>query len=372
MVNITGGQNMSEIVFILGAGASKEAGAPVMADFLDKADELRREGNLGDYKEDFDCVFNAISALQVVHSKADLDLDNIESVFAAFEMGKLINRLGEMKGDTIDKLLFSIKRLIYITLEKTTLFPVKNTQVYPNDSYDKFVKLLLKLGSDGKLNRTSIITFNYDLSLDYALYFNRIPAYYGINEEQKPGYMQLLKLHGSLNWVRCPKCEEIIPWNLEDYFKKFSWNRALLIDIPSVMLCVASHLEHFDNEHCKGEKIIPEPVIVFPTWNKIEHQHGIAKVWSRAALELSNAENIFISGYSLPESDLFFRYLFALGSVGPNKIKRFWVFDPDKENVEPRFRKLIGPGTTARFRFEQKNFGQAFEYLIHDLITSTE
>lgn len=40
------GGRMSEIVFILGAVASKEAGAPLVAEFLDKAGELRKEGKI--------------------------------------------------------------------------------------------------------------------------------------------------------------------------------------------------------------------------------------------------------------------------------------------------------------------------------------
>ena len=69
---------MSEIVFILGAGASKEAGAPLMSDFLEKADELYRKGQVDEFSQDFKNVFEAISNLQTVHSKAELDLDNIE------------------------------------------------------------------------------------------------------------------------------------------------------------------------------------------------------------------------------------------------------------------------------------------------------
>ena len=49
-------------VFILGAGASREGGGPLMGDFLDKADELRRlqaEG-VRESVASFDNVFNAI------------------------------------------------------------------------------------------------------------------------------------------------------------------------------------------------------------------------------------------------------------------------------------------------------------------------
>ncbi|MBE3114055.1 MAG: hypothetical protein IMZ59_00880 [Actinobacteria bacterium] len=72
---------------------------------------------------------------------------------------------------------------------------------------------------------------------------------------------------------------------------------------------------------------------------------------------MSDAENIFVSGYSLTESDAFFRYLFALGSEVKTRIKRFWVFDPDEQDiVKKRFEKLIGTGIRNKFRFEKKTF----------------
>jgi hypothetical protein len=71
---------MATTVFILGAGASHEGGAPLMAEFLDVARELRVGNEKLPFANSFDIVFNAISALQKVHSKAQLDIRNIESV----------------------------------------------------------------------------------------------------------------------------------------------------------------------------------------------------------------------------------------------------------------------------------------------------
>jgi len=81
-------------VFILGAGASREAGGPLMGDFLDHAEELSHNSDVD--HEAFDLVFRGIKELQVVHSKAFLDINNVESVMAAFEMAKLFGRLGDM------------------------------------------------------------------------------------------------------------------------------------------------------------------------------------------------------------------------------------------------------------------------------------
>lgn len=84
---------MSDIVFILGAGASRQAGAPLMSDFLDKAADLLVTRRVDSQREQFEKVFSAIGELQRVHSKAQLDLNNIESVFTAFELAKIIQRL---------------------------------------------------------------------------------------------------------------------------------------------------------------------------------------------------------------------------------------------------------------------------------------
>jgi len=82
---------MADTVIILGAGASKQGGAPLMHDFLDVARDLLSADKVGDARKSFETVFRGISALQQVHSKSELDILNLESVFAAFEMGLLLS-----------------------------------------------------------------------------------------------------------------------------------------------------------------------------------------------------------------------------------------------------------------------------------------
>jgi hypothetical protein len=71
--------------------------------------------------------------------------------------------------------------------------------------------------------------------------------------------------------------------------------------------------------HC-GKPALNDPVIVPPTWNKTQYHKEIGGVWTEAAKHLSEAENIFIIGYSLPDTDQFFRYLYSLGTVGDTLI----------------------------------------------------
>ena len=65
-------------VLIFGAGASKEAGAPLMSNFLDEARRLHDSGKTLNPAA-FEDVFQAESELQSVFAKSYLALDNIDT-----------------------------------------------------------------------------------------------------------------------------------------------------------------------------------------------------------------------------------------------------------------------------------------------------
>jgi hypothetical protein len=85
-------------------------------------------------------------------------------------------------------------------------------------------------------------------------------------------------------------------------------------------------------------------------------------VWRRIAKELSDAENIVVIGYSLPEVDEFFRYLFRLGTVGDSLLRRFIVFDPD-EAVRAHFTELLAADPGGRLQHIQVRFSDAIPHL---------
>ena len=95
-----------------------------------------------------------------------------------------------------------------------------------------------------------------------------------------------------------------------------------------------------------------------PTWNKSEYHKALSSVWGRAAKELGEAENIFIFGYSMPPTDVFFNHLYALGATGGPSLRRFWACNPDPE-VGTRFRGIIGQGAEKKFSFHETKFDQA-------------
>ena len=107
-----------------------------------------------------------------------------------------------------------------------------------------------------------------------------------------------------------------------------------------------------------------EPVIVPPSWNKADYHAALSDVWASAAKHLSEAEQIFVIGYSLPETDSFFRHLYALGSVGNTPLRRIEVFNPDASGtIDRRFQGLLGPGAAARYQYHAKTFQQAIVHI---------
>jgi hypothetical protein len=205
----------------LGAGASKDSGAPLMNEFLDRARKLYGSGECNEkFKEDFECVFRAVSNLQRIHSKSDLNIFNIEDVFATFEMAKLIHKFpgDEFTNDSdFDSLIKSLKRVIYITLEKSTPLVTESTESLPppTGSYGKFAELINTI-KEKELIVPTIITFNYDLAIDYALFRYGFPINYCFSSsESQVGDINLIKLHGSLNWFECKDKKKIIPYEIE-------------------------------------------------------------------------------------------------------------------------------------------------------------
>jgi hypothetical protein len=191
---------MSRVVVVLGAGASRQAGAPLMADFLDVAADLPQREEVKEAQDQFVAVFEGISRLQQVHSKAQLDLHNIESIFAAFEMARTLGGFADYGPDATDSLVRAMRTLIVKTLEQTILLPVRNnSQVMPPPPYAEFAALCSSLRNARPAESVAVITFNYDVGVDHGFYWHQLPIDYGLGEGAGQNAVPILKLHGSLN-----------------------------------------------------------------------------------------------------------------------------------------------------------------------------
>ena len=339
---------------------------------MDKAESLRDDPSLtGEDPEAFRLVLKARDALKAVQANAFLELDDLEALFNAFEMAVLFKRLDPLLPSEVERLPVAMGRVIARTIERNLVFPVGEVKnqigdrfpiVNPPAPYPEFANLLTLLDDNNAWSRVTVLTFNYDLALDVALLKAKIPFSYGLLEDSEGEKdarraLDFLKLHGSLNWQRC-ECGEV-----------HSRDLAALFDNDYMYSLVAGKREyrleaslHQAQQPPCGKRPNVEPFIVPPTWNKGQHHAQLASVWRRAAQHFSNAEYIFIMGYSYPQADEFFKYLYALGTVGKTWLKKVLVFNPDIE-VGNRIKGLLGRSVQSKFDFQPKTFNYAIEHL---------
>ena len=357
---------MAKHVLIFGAGASVPYGAPTMANFLDTAEDLLRRNALNEKeRKSFENVFRARALLQAVHSKSEFDLVNLESVFTAFELAKTIRRLPGLGPEAVDSLTDDLKRVIVKTLERTVWFNKNGgSDIQGHSEFVGFLANAIRNQPPQQQRHPfALLTFNYDLVLDVALYARGIPVDYAIGPNQNANGLPLLKLHGSLNWGSEFSNKAIVPWPIHSFIQNYT--KLILSDDRRCSLPIGSNIfAYYGIGH--NSQINELPVIVPPSWNKADSHNSIGSVWERAAKELAEAHSIYVVGYSLPETDAFFRNLYALGSVGDVPLRRFWVFNPDASRKDV-FLRLLGPGARDRFLFFEKKVDTALQIIADNI-----
>jgi hypothetical protein len=350
---------MADVIFIIGAGCSVHAGAPVMSNFLDRARELLAAKEVDDRREQFETAFEVVSHLQRIHSKARLDHNNIESVFSAVDLARTLRKLPGISADNIDGALKSLVWLIVRTLEQSIKFETKGGAFQGTSEYRQLALLIDELRAREPALSSAVLTFNYDIAMDLSFVVSGLPYTYGLTTGEQG--VPVLKLHGSLNWGRTKNEKHaIVPYDLHHYVQNFRlqhWFRGdgnPLVSSPITKQAMEQlRLQQHDVED--------EPVLVPPTWSKGEYHREIANVWSRAARELEQARHVFVLGYSLPETDQFFRLLFGLGTEGQSVISKIALFDPNPGPVESRFRAMLGQGALDRFEIFEQTFGAGLQ-----------
>lgn len=354
-------------VFILGAGFSKDAGAPLIHDFLDKARELFDDPDslLDDHERKlFEEVFRFKREVAKAREKFRIDLDNIEELFGLVEMSQ---RLGSTVSGTREATVYLIAKTLQLAIEDASHRPQAKMSLVPGyaaqsesfiqyvqrvpgggdnfntDIYTHFALFLAGKYDDqrkvaSRLN--TVITFNYDLIVDDAL--NRIDANAGyelsdaVYEEQRIGYavVPVLKLHGSTNWAICG-CSQIHVLGHK------------VTSSPGMFRSMACQ---------KCGKIGLRLLLVPPSWDKSEYSQIMRPVWARAVEALKTATRICVIGYSMPETDAFFKFLLTLGLAENDHLYKLIVVDKVVGNsvsktIETRWREMLETVFVGR-RFE--------------------
>ncbi|MBR4472111.1 MAG: SIR2 family protein [Oscillospiraceae bacterium] len=105
--------------------------------------------------------------------------------------------------------------------------------------------------------------------------------------------IKILKMHGSLAWLECPKCGRIMTdFATEIAFEEFGNARC-------------PYCSTVDDED--GPKL--RSLIITPTFLKSLNNLNVKNIWQNAYIDISEADHVVFIGYSLPDADFEMRCL---------------------------------------------------------------
>jgi len=344
-------------VYVLGAGASVHAGAPMLRDFLSAARLVSHVGSpdVLPHYEDVAAFLRYLDGLRSIAYYVDTDLDNVEEVFSLLEMGKQLGRAD------CAELIRKLKWTIYETLDNYTQVRWAQGHQLPDNTYTTFVRHLVELNKEraamasipgpGTIHDT-VVTFNYDILLDHALHAAGTRFTYGL-EGDGEGDLQLLKLHGSLNWGVCSECRgspQVVSPASDAWIGPA---RAMPGEGQQLALRMATRM--LPGTKCaKCDKVDKlEPLIVPPTWSKLIEGSHLVPVWNRAVEAISMAYQVVIIGYSMPSTDTFLRYLFSIALERKGWFNRVVVVNKDNsDGLRQRYRDVFGRSLGSRGKLQ--------------------
>jgi len=222
---------------------------------------------------------------------------------------------------------------------------------------------LLELAYPGAKPEATVISLNYDMILDVAMFelsqkrkAKSVPSYgCDIRTEvyQKQTYKRwgsLFKIHGSVNWMYCSQCHHL----------EIGWSSRR--GAPS---SIGRHLygslddQYAHRSWCRECNTRLRPILITPTYRKDYRNPHLARFWYEAERALQRANRVIFVGYSLPDDDVEVIYLLKRGigklSHEPLSPKQITVIEKDDEHrrfhehpVGLRYRALFGDGIDFR------------------------
>lgn len=330
----------NKIVYVLGAGFSKGAGAPSQEQLVGKIFKIASQGP-NEYQSD---------AVKKFKNFLEESLCIPEAIHESIPLEDIFTPLDKCASDNISfrnlnvNQAAEIRSIVYYLIGKTMEILLRNSEKGYIDTFsDYLIERSLKRANHNydKVDSVSVITTNWDILLDNSIqskiddkysgkavvdYCCHISSYLKEDERVKPGLeilgrggfnVKLLKVHGSLNWLQCPRCLRVYV----DLYDK----------ITITQYTEQGTCRHCDKNFSKHDSHILTSNLIMPTFlkNLLNPQYKI--IWQNAGIELSEADKIVFIGYSLPYADFEMRQLLSR-MVRPNA--EIEVVDKGEETEE--------------------------------------
>ena len=286
-----------------------------------------------------------LQAYSIVKS-VNVSLEDLFTIFDSVASGREHFRLYSSK--EMADLHNQLKLCIIFTL---SFFIADNCD---NTDYKKFCEHLLRIRNQltQKEDALAVITMNWDDILETTLSElcnnhnkgltkNQIKTYpdlcfydYSLsaNPEHIPSThikakghknIKILKMHGSLAWLECPKCGRIYT----DYSNEIASEEFSDIKCPHCS----------DDSRPQEENPILRSLIITPTFLKSLENLNLKNIWHNAFIDISEADEIVFIGYSFPDADFEMRCLLKKACKSTAKISVVLSSSDDPELYRSKF-----------------------------------
>lgn len=332
-------------VYVLGAGFSIEAGAPSQEKIVSKIFEIHErepiffgEKKIAKFKSFLQNTLNISENYQKT-----IPLEDIFTPLDSCIANNISFRNVDVEG------LKKSRQLVFELIGLTLQYILQYSNKEYIDIFSKYLVQESKKRLQSKQDFISIISTNWDILLDNSIYNEisnqgdlgvvdyccYISSYDKLDNTVKPGLeilgnggfnTKLLKLHGSLNWLQCPKCQRIyVKFN-----QKIAMNPFYGINKP--------RCRHCDENFYKTKAHNLQANLIMPTFLKDLSNPQYKIIWQNAGIELSEAKKIIFIGYSLPQADFEMRQLLSRMVDSRTEIE---VVDYKDEHHPERFNLLL-------------------------------
>lgn len=349
---------MNKTVYIIGAGFSKSANAPLQSELIDEIFKIRNDELPSEYGQ----IFN-----QYRKDFKNFLLDTMfidENNFGKISLEDIYTPIDRCINDNLAFRNISPKDLIDLRQRINGLIimmlnhrhRIHRTRV---GHIENFTDYLISKRKQHKNNDPfAIISTNWDILLDNS-FKRKIDSSEGIvdyccyttpydkNEPVMPGLLALgkglfnikmLKLHGSMNWLHCKRCQRLFV----TFFEKIAIDE--YVNKPICRICE----RNFSNEHTSDGGALLSSQLIMPTFLKDLNNVQLKLIWQNAGIEISEASKIVFMGYSFPMADFELRQLLARNVRHNAKIDVVLLSqdkpltDNDSTSPEYRFKSFFG------------------------------
>jgi NAD-dependent SIR2 family protein deacetylase len=367
----------NKTVYILGAGFSMDSGAPSQAQIIQNIYSLNDQSNSKKYAKakPWLKLMDSFLSDQLLVSDDEKHFYTLEDIYTPIDKSLTdMVSFRELTPIQLIELRDALNRLVILAIRESISKSNKDKSTIAQFAKHLVERCKERL-TDEKNDFVSVITTNWDIMLDNALYSilwdERKPKgmkFLGVidyccyissleedAEDIKPGLyalgkggynIKLLKLHGSLNWLQCPKCQRLYV----SLHKKFAGGYVF-----SKRHCRHCEKNFKQKEHPSNRLRIN---LITPTFLKNLNNIQNKLIWQNAGIELSEASKVVFIGYSLPQADFEFKQLLSRMIPSDAKIEVVLTEFDDPGKCDHRFQ-----WQTAGYRY--KNFFSQRDLKIH-------